>query len=60
MNWDNVSPGDPDPTGIGIPEELLCPRMYEDGQDEFFCTREAGHDGRHVAGDGDEVLAVWT
>jgi hypothetical protein len=58
-DWDNIKPGDPDPTDNGIPDELLCPWVYDDGQDEVYCTRLPDHDGPHVAGDGDEVLAVW-
>jgi hypothetical protein len=59
-DWDNVEPGDADPTDSGTPDELLCPWIYENGHEEFFCTRVSDHDGPHVAGDGDEVLAVWS
>lgn len=25
----------------------------------YYCTRPAGHTGRHAAGDGDRIIAVW-
>lgn len=59
INWDQVSVGDVDCTDTGVPDELLCPEVYQQGRVEHFCSRVAGHDEPHVAGDGDEVLAVW-
>lgn len=29
-------------------------------QGGFGCTRLAGHTGRHAAGDGDRIRAVWS
>lgn len=26
----------------------------------FLCTRTKGHDGDHVAGDGQEVVDIWS
>lgn len=53
--------GDPDWTDTGLPDELMCPEVYQPGgRTEYFCTREAGHDGRHVAGDSEIIVAVWS
>lgn len=51
----DVLPGDPDPT-IELGEDYT-PCAETDGK--WMCTREDGHDGMHVAGDGTEVCAVW-
>lgn len=34
-----------------------CPALSASG---FFCTRGRGHLGRHIAGTGDHVAAVWS
>ena len=41
----------PDITG----EQGDCPAIYE----LFLCTRPTGHTGRHAAGDGRFIVAVW-
>lgn len=52
---DFVKVGDPDPTPI-LEEEDCC--LADDGR--WYCTRQLHHRGHHIAGDGDEVCAVWT
>jgi hypothetical protein len=47
--------GDPDPTAYLSEARDVCP--IRDGA--WWCTREDGHPGLHVAGDGEEVCAVW-
>lgn len=50
----HVKVGDPDPTtGDGD-----CPAFVEDGYG-YWCTREAGHPGQHIAGTAADVVAVW-
>lgn len=58
----DVKPGDPDPTGGPDPalDPLLCPWSTGCGRGERYCTRLADHPGPHIAGDGVEVLAVWS
>jgi hypothetical protein len=57
---DCVRPGDPDPTYGDSDAPGVCPWIYEDGSDEWWCTRMGDHPGPHIAGDGVEVLAVWS
>lgn len=38
-------------------ESSSCPAVFSEYQ--FSCTLEAGHGGRHAAGTGDDVAAVW-
>lgn len=54
----NVLNGDPDPTFTEIDDEtfMCCPAMTG----EWFCTRDQGHPGNHIAGDGVQVCAVWS
>ena len=55
-----VKVGDPDFTDHQLPDELLCPDVHDLGARQLvMCTRVAGHDGPHIAGNGVEVLAVW-
>lgn len=42
----------PDLTGMD-----WCPATWKD--DEYGCTRLPGHTGRHAAGDGEHITAVW-
>lgn len=60
IDLSNVKVGDPDPTGGPTLDPFLCPWTYDAGRDEFYCTRMPDHPGPHIAGDGDEVLAVWS
>lgn len=51
----NVLLGDDDPT-VNLPDDRdVC--AARDGS--WYCTRERSHPGSHIAGDGDEVCAVW-
>ena len=34
-----------------------CPAQHDGG---YWCTRQAGHTGRHAAGTGRQIVAVWT
>ena len=57
---DPVKVGDPDVTDHQLPDELLCPAVWDLGEHQLvMCTRVAGHDNPHIAGNGTEVLAVW-
>lgn len=46
--------GDPDPTPNNDP---WC---NADGPEGLTCTWAPGHEGPHVAGDFDEIVAVWS
>lgn len=49
-------PGDfPDLTGEAVPG---CPAADPSGG--FLCTRREGHSGRHAAGTGRSIVAVWS
>jgi hypothetical protein len=37
-----------------------CPAVYGGPEWPYFCTRSAGHRGRHAAGDGAERGCDWT
>ena len=37
-----------------------CAAEIEDDGGLWSCTRITGHTGRHAAGDGDKILAVWS
>lgn len=50
----HVKEGDTDPTPNVGP---WCMADSDDGL--FDCSREPGHPGQHIAGDGDRVVAVW-
>lgn len=50
----DVTVGDPDPTTT-TEDDDCCDA--ESGA--WSCTRVADHPGNHIAGDGDEVCAVW-
>jgi hypothetical protein len=54
--WNMVVPGDPDPTPLLAVDDYDCCMGRNGG---WGCTRPEGHSGQHVAGDGDEVCAVW-
>lgn len=43
----------PDLTGMD-----WCPATWK--RDKYGCTRPPGHLGRHAAGDGDYITAVWS
>jgi hypothetical protein len=48
--------GDPDPTPGGKDmHHEGCPARLN----MFWCTRDPGHQGQHVAGTGVRVVAVW-
>lgn len=53
--------GDPDFTRdeFGNPRLEMCPVTGVDGPCEWYCTRPAGHTGRHVAGTGRIVAGAW-
>ena len=46
----------PDLTPSLIPGARHCCADHPHG---LSCTRRAGHTGRHAAGDGDVIVAVW-
>lgn len=50
----DVKPGDPDPNALN--DDDVC---AEWGPDGLMCTRSEFHPGQHIAGNEDEVLAVW-
>lgn len=57
---DCIKPGDLDPTG-GSDSDIdpfLCPWFHPTAN--LACTRMPDHPGPHIAGDGHEVLAVWS
>lgn len=60
IDWADVKVGDPDPTDahlVGVAaDDYFCDVPDRSGA---LCSRQDGHSGRHVAGDGDTVLAVW-
>ncbi len=55
---DTCKPGDPDPTDdpTDLDYRESCPSRDVVG---FWCTRAVGHSGQHVAGSGEQVVAVW-
>ena len=55
---DTCRPGDLDPT---THYSLHCwePHPCHDCGGHWFCTREPGHQGQHVAGNGSAVMATW-
>lgn len=55
MNLRAPTPGDPD--RYSVHRENWCHARDRDG--DWICTRVVAHDGWHVAGDQDQVLAVW-
>lgn len=53
--WDLITVGDPDPSSLlGDDYDCCLARLAA-----WSCTRTEGHSGQHIAGDGDEVCAVW-
>jgi hypothetical protein len=36
-----------------------CPAVYGGPEWPYVCTRPLGHSGRHAAGDGTRIVAVW-
>ena len=46
----------PDLTPLLLPGVRHCRADHPHG---LICTRLLGHTGRHAAGDGDFILAVW-
>ncbi|SIH92200.1 Uncharacterised protein [Mycobacteroides abscessus subsp. abscessus] len=38
-----------------VPEQGDCPAVFL----IYFCTRDEGHDGSHMASMGAEVAAIW-
>lgn len=56
---DTSAVGDPDPTG-DLATSGDCPAEWQRyGRSPWCCTRDAGHRGQHVAGNGSVVVAVW-
>ena len=57
--WVDYGPG----TDFPLPPDFTpdsgptCPAHH--GVSAFMCTRRVGHTGRHAAGDGESVVAVW-
>ena len=57
MDWsDAVAVGDIDCTPHTWADDYDC-CLATNGR--WSCTREGDHVGRHFAGDGDEICAVW-
>lgn len=60
--WESVRIGDPDPSaGLSGYEQCGADVVVAGGELDgglFWCTREMGHQGRHVATDDVLVLAV--
>jgi hypothetical protein len=54
-------PGDLDPTAGTDDKGFFCGAYSPPsrGLAAFRCTRQAGHEGQHLAGDGQSVLATW-
>lgn len=50
--------GDPDPTVKPETRFEACPAT-KGSLYIYCCTREKGHDGQHIAGDGTTVVATW-
>ena len=66
QDWlEHVAVGDPDPTsdhGAGN-QDLACPFTWTHELSPtvllpWCCTRERGHPGQHLAGTGEQVVAV--
>ena len=57
--WDKGGPTSlpPDLTASLLPGSRHCRAWHH--QWGLICTRHAGHTGRHAAGDGDFIVAVW-
>jgi hypothetical protein len=47
-------PPDLNPRGV-----CSCSAVYGGPEWPYFCTRRDGHRGRHAAGDGTRIVAVW-
>jgi hypothetical protein len=43
---------------IQLARDRPCCKARE-GRKGFICTRLLGHTGRHAAGDGERIVAVW-
>lgn len=56
--WDEGGPTSlpPDLTPSRPPGAGHCRAWHPHG---LICSRRAGHTGRHAAGDGDFIVAVW-
>lgn len=57
----SVKVGDPDPTASDIPAGEWCNATTSSpvATMPWICTQRPGHEGTHIAGDGDLVCAVW-
>ena len=53
---DTCRPGDPDPNSPRGGDSSFCGKR---DRDDWTCTRDAGHSGQHVAGNGRNVYSVW-
>lgn len=50
--------GDPDPTPY-LKRGFCGDDQVSDFESRFCCTWPEGHDGPHVAGNGETIVAVW-
>lgn len=58
--WSPWSEGGPTSPIPDLTPSLLPGIRYCDGSWRgFVCTRPSGHTGRHAAGDGEFIVAVW-
>jgi hypothetical protein len=62
---EHVAVGDPDPTAVPGPANQFrkCPFGWVDQTSQalilpWYCTREWGHQGQHLAGTGEWIAAV--
>jgi hypothetical protein len=75
LSWDSISTLDyeglpPDLTPGGVEGRPACWRVETGIKAEqrptggiwksWACTRPVGHTGRHAAGDGEKIRAVWS
>jgi hypothetical protein len=44
------------PPDLTLINSVVCPGRHPVG---YWCTRPEGHTGRHAAGNGTHILAVW-
>lgn len=51
--------GAPDRTGLITEEWCYATTPGRHAGHRFMCTMPDGHDGPHVAGDGEHIVAVW-
>ena len=57
IEWWSLRSGVPDLTNQRRWKQKWCAGRHKN---EWLCTRRVGHTGRHAAGDGNVIVAVWS